>query len=50
LLDRLNIVWISGRSKYPKNSQEKIDQFKELFPEEILKIKDELDNKNIEVW
>ena len=27
LLDRLNIVWISGRSKHPKHSEEAIEQF-----------------------
>ena len=50
LLDRLNIVWISGRSKHPKNSQEAIDQFKKCFPEEIQRIKEKLDSNKIEVW
>ena len=50
LLDRLNIVWISGRSKHPKNSQEAIDQFKKCFPEEIQRIKRKLDSNKIEVW
>jgi transposase len=50
LLDRLNIVWITGRSKHPKNSQEAIEQFKDTFPEEVEKIKDKLDNNLIEIW
>lgn len=50
LLDRLNIVWISGRSKHPKHSQEVIDNFKEIFPEEVAKIKDKIDNHKIEIW
>lgn len=50
LLDRLNIVWISGRSKHPKHSQEAIDNFKELFPEELERIKEKLDSDKIEVW
>ena len=39
LLDRLNIVWISGRSKHPKSSEEVILAFKENFPDEVEKIK-----------
>jgi transposase len=50
LLDRLNIVWISGRSKHPKHSQEVIDNFKETFPEEVEKIKEKIENKKIEIW
>ncbi|MCK5081312.1 MAG: IS630 family transposase [Candidatus Omnitrophica bacterium] len=50
LLDRLNIVWISGRSKHPKHSQEAIDQFKESFPDEIEGIKDKIESDKIEVW
>jgi transposase len=50
LLDRLNIVWISGRSKHPKHSSEVIENFKETFPEEVEKIKDKIDNKKIEIW
>lgn len=50
LLDRLNIVWISGRSKHPKHSQEAIDNFKETFPEEVSIIKEIFDNDKIEVW
>ena len=50
LLDRLNIVWISARSKHPKYSQEAIDSFKENFPEEINKIKEKIDSDKIEVW
>ncbi len=50
LLDRLNIVWISGRSKHPKSSQEAMDQFKEIFPEEVEKIQHKLENKKIEIW
>lgn len=50
LLDRINIVWITGRSKHPKHSQEAIDQFKEQFPEEVEKIKEQIDNDRIEIW
>ena len=50
LLDRINIVWITGRSKHPKHSQEAIDQFKEHFPEEVQKIQSKINNKKIEVW
>lgn len=50
LLDRLNVVWITGRSKHPKSSQEVIDNFKETFPEEVDKIKEELSNHKIEIW
>jgi len=50
LLDRLNIVWISARSKHPKHSEEAIEQFKEKFPGEIERIKDKLDSNKIEVW
>ncbi len=50
LLDRLNIVWISGRSKHPKHSQEAIEGFKESFPEEVAKVQEQIDNKKIEVW
>ncbi|MBM2820218.1 MAG: hypothetical protein HW410_1901 [Nitrosarchaeum sp.] len=50
LLDRINIVWISGRSKHPKHSQDAIDAFKETFPEEVEKIKDKIDSIKIEVW
>jgi transposase len=50
LLDRINIVWISGRSKHPKHSQDVIEGFKETFPEEIEKLKEKLKNDKIEVW
>jgi transposase len=50
LLDRINIVWISGRSKHPKHSQEAIENFKETFPEELESLKEELKNDKIEVW
>ena len=50
LLDRLNIVWISGRSKHPQHSQDVIDNFKETFPEELEKIKKELETDKIEIW
>jgi len=50
LLDRINIVWISGRSKHPKHSQEVIDDFKKTFPEEVSKIKQELSEDKIEIW
>lgn len=50
LLDRLNIVWISGRSKHPKHSEEAIEAFKETFPEEVSKIQGKIENKKIEIW
>lgn len=50
LLDRLNIVWISGRSKHPKHSQEAIEQFKNSFPERVEEIKEELGHNKIEIW
>jgi len=50
LLDRLNIVWISGRSKHPKHSEEAIENFKVLFPEEVKQIQDKIDTKKIEIW
>ncbi len=50
LLDRLNIVWISARSKHPKHSEEAIERFKEEFPEEVTQIKDKIDSNKIEVW
>jgi transposase len=50
LLDRINIVWITGRSKHPKHSQDLIENFKETFPDEVTKIKEELKNNKIEVW
>ena len=50
LLDRINIVWITGRSKHPKHNEELIEEFKEQFPEEVVKIKDKLKNNKIEVW
>lgn len=50
LLDRLNIVWISGRSKHPRHSQEAIDQFKTTFPDEVDKIKEKLKQDKIEIW
>lgn len=50
LLDRINIVWISGRSKHPKHSQDAIEDFKETFPEEVSRIKEELEKEKIEIW
>ena len=50
LLDRLNIVWISGRSKHPKHSEEAIEAFKDMFPEEIQRIKEQINTKKIEIW
>ncbi len=50
LLDRINIVWISGRSKHPKHSEDAIAQFKEAFPEELLQLEDVLAHNKIEVW
>lgn len=50
LLDRINIVWISGRSKHPKSSQEAMELFKETFPNEVNIIKEEIENNKIEVW
>ncbi len=49
-LDRLNIVWISGRSLHPKTSQEAMEQFKEHFPEEVEKIKEKIQTHKIEIW
>ncbi|MEI8346387.1 MAG: winged helix-turn-helix domain-containing protein [Pseudomonadota bacterium] len=37
LMDRLNLVWITARSKHPKNSQKAMDTFKSSFPEEVKK-------------
>ena len=50
LLDRLGIVWITGRSKHPKSDPEAIEEFKKNFPEEVNKIQVNNSNKNIEVW
>jgi len=50
LLDRLNVVWITGRSKHPKHSEEAIETFKSLFPEEIQKIKEEINMNKVEIW
>jgi transposase len=50
LLDRLNLVWISGRSKHPKHSQEAIDLFKENFPQEVENLKGKIEHSEIEVW
>ena len=50
LLDRLNIVWISGRSKHPKSSEEAILAFKDNFPDEVEKITKQIKNDHIEVW
>ncbi len=50
LLDRLNIVWITGRSKHPKSSEEVMNNFKETFPEEVEKIKAKIDTDKIEIW
>ena len=50
LLDRLNIVWISGRSKHPKHSQEVTDQFKANFPEEVKKITNKIESNKLEIW
>ena len=50
LLDLLYIVWISGRSKDPKSSEEAILAFKENFPDEVEKITKQIKNDQIEVW
>lgn len=50
LLDRINIVWISGRSKHPKSSEETMELFKEIFPYEVDQIKEEIENNKIEIW
>ncbi|MCK6650637.1 MAG: IS630 family transposase [Bacteroidia bacterium] len=50
LLDRLNLVWITGRSKHPKSSQEAIELYKELFPLEVENIKSFIDGEKIEIW
>ncbi len=50
LLDRLNIVWITVRSKHPKQSEEAIEEFKLSFPLEIEAIRDKIADKKVEVW
>lgn len=50
LLDRLNIVWISGRPKHPKHSEEATAKFKELVPEELKKIQQDYPKVKQEVW
>lgn len=50
LLDRLNLVWITGRSRHPKISEEAIELYKELFPCEVENIKSFIDSKKIEIW
>lgn len=50
LLDRLNLVWITGRSKHPKSSKEAIELYKELFPSEVESIKSFIDSEKIEIW
>jgi transposase len=50
LLDRINVVWITARSKHPKSSQEAMDEFKKMFPLEVQKIRDKFFNQKIEVW
>ena len=50
LLDRLNLVWITGRSRHPKNSDEAIELYKELFPVEVENIKLFIESKKIEIW
>ena len=49
-LDRLNMVWISGRSKDPKSSEEATLAFKENFPDEVEKITKQIKNEHIKVW
>lgn len=44
LLDRLNIVWITGRSKHPKHSEEVIENFKEMFKDNLPSL------NNVEIW
>lgn len=50
LLDRLNIVWISGRSKHPKSSNEVQEIFKQEFPEQAKILAQKLNQNQIEVW
>ena len=50
LLNRLNIAWVSGRSKHPKYSEEAIEAFKSLFPEEVARIQEKIDSDRIEIW
>ncbi len=50
LLDRLNLVWITGRSKHPKSSDEAIELYKELFPIEVENIKSFIESEKIEIW
>lgn len=50
LLDRLNLSWISSRSKHPKTSTEAIESFKENFVDiaEEIKAKVETNSKCVE--
>lgn len=50
LLDRLNIVWITARSKHPKQAEDAIEEFKVMFPLEFMAIQENLPSKKIEVW
>jgi transposase len=50
LLDRLNIVWISGRSQHPKSSHEAIESFKAAFSDELQSIVGDFPEDKIEVW
>lgn len=50
LLDRLNIVWITARSKHPKSSQEAMEEFKRMFPSEVKKIQGKEVCGKIEIW
>lgn len=50
LLDRLNIVWITGRSRHPKSSEEAIELFKELFPSDYENMRECFGHNKIEVW
>lgn len=50
LLDRINIVWITGRSKHPKHSDDMIEKFKEDFPQEVSRISEKIKSNKIEIW
>lgn len=50
LLDRLNLSWISSRSKHPKTSIEAIEIFKENFADLAEEIKEKVESNKIEIW
>ncbi len=50
LLDRLNIVWITGRSVHPECNPDAIEEFKKSFPDRLLEIAEKYCTDKIEVW